>query len=748
MRRSCRTFAILASVVLLAASRADRTGQIDGAEFATLGPRVLPVDKRPDDSRLEPLKTLNGYFPFSPPKTRDEWEERAERVRRQVQVATGLWPMPEKTPLNAAVYGKVERDGYTVEKVYFESYPGHFVTGSLYRPKGATGKLPGVLCPYGHFRDGRFNELTPKELAAEIANKAERFEVSGRYPLQAYPVQLARMGCVALQYDLEGYCDSVQIPMSVAHNHSEPRPQMDTPHDWGFFSTQAELRLQSIMGLQTYNSIRALDFLCDVADADPDRLGVTGASGGGTQTIILCAIDPRPDVAVPAVMVSTAMQGGCTCENCELLRIDTGNVEFAGLFAPKPMSAIAAHDWTRELATKGGPELQQLYALLGATDNVQIKPFLQFEHNFNYVSRGAMYEWMNKQLKLGVNEPVVEEDFVPLSRAELSVWDEKHSKPIGGEDYERSLLRTMTGDSQRQLAKLAPHDQKTLASFRHVIGGAWDILIGRGMSKPAEIEFEQVDETVRHEQFLQKKGLLRYKPAHEEVPIIVLQPRGETRRTALWLDPAGKAALFDGDGAPKPTVLKLLENGVQVVGLDLFGQGEFLPDGGMLTKTRTVSPEKKVAAAYTFGYNRAVFAERVHDVLTAASYFRGDDQPLGVVDVVGLNGAGHWAAAAKAIAGKAIDRAVVDTAGFRFVNVTSTDDPDFLPGAVKYDDVPGLLSLCAPAEIWVADAGWAQHRPEIVEAVYQAAGAPAAITWYTGPPDELAATAVQWLLRN
>ena len=173
-----------------------------------------------------------------------------------MQVATGVWPLPEKTPLNAVVYGKVDRDGYTVEKVYFESYPGHFVTGSLYRPKEAMGKLPGVLCPYGHFRDGRFNELTPDELKKEIANKAERFEVGGRYPLQAYPVQLARMGCIAFQYDLEGYCDCVQIPMSVAHTHAEFRPQMDTPQNWGFFSTQADLRLQSIMGVQTYNSIR------------------------------------------------------------------------------------------------------------------------------------------------------------------------------------------------------------------------------------------------------------------------------------------------------------------------------------------------------------------------------------------------------------------------------------------------------------------------------------------------------------
>src|SRR5262249_9313439 len=206
-------------------------------------------------------------------------------------------------------------------------------------------------------------------------------------------------GCIAFQYDMEGYDDSVQIPLAVAHSNATPRPQMNTLRDWGFFSVQADLHLQSIMGLQTYNSIRALDFLCQLPDVDPDRLAVTGASSGGTQTWMVCAIDPRPAVAVPAVMVSTAMQGGCTCENCELLRLNTGNVEFAALFAPKPLCAIAANDWTKELATKGGPELRQLYDLLGTHDNLQIKPFLQSPHNFNYVSREAMYAWMNTHLK-------------------------------------------------------------------------------------------------------------------------------------------------------------------------------------------------------------------------------------------------------------------------------------------------------------------------------------------------------------
>ena len=263
--------------------------------------RVLPPGKLPDDSRLGPLRDQNAYFPFTPPKLRDEWTDRADHLRRQVLVATGLWPMPEKTPLHAEIYGKVDREGYTVEKVYFESYPGHFVTGNLYRPKDVSGKVPGVLCPYGHFPNGRFFESTPEQAQQQINDKLqpEKFEATAQHMVQAYPVQLARMGCIALQYDMEGYCDSVQIPMDVAHNYNRTRPEMDLPHDWGFFSTQADLRLQSIMGLQTYNSIRTLDFLCELPEVDPDRLAVTGASSGGTQTVMVCAVDPRPQRRSP-----------------------------------------------------------------------------------------------------------------------------------------------------------------------------------------------------------------------------------------------------------------------------------------------------------------------------------------------------------------------------------------------------------------------------------------------------------------
>src|SRR5262249_50960152 len=279
-----------------------------------------------------------------------------------------------------------ERDGYTIENVYFASYPGFYVTGNLYRPKGAAtavaGKDPAVLTPDGHWKGGGFFTRTDEEARRQIGEGAEEALEKAEYPERARCAMVARLGYVVFYYDMVGYADSQQIE-----------------HREGFTDAEAELRLQSFMGLQTWNSIRALDFLLSLPDVDPARIGVTGASGGGTQTFILYAVDDRPAVAFPAVMVSTAMQGGGGCENCSYLRVGTGNIELAGLFAPKPLAMSAANDWTIEIEKKGLPELKKLYAMLGVEDKVAARCWPQFGHNYNQVSREMMYAWFNKHLQ-------------------------------------------------------------------------------------------------------------------------------------------------------------------------------------------------------------------------------------------------------------------------------------------------------------------------------------------------------------
>ncbi|MFO0901484.1 MAG: acetylxylan esterase [Pirellulales bacterium] len=682
-------------------------------------PRVLPEGKTPADVRLQPPKDLDGYFPFQPSPTPEAWKKRAEELKRHMFVALGLWPMPQPTPLNPVIHGKVERDGYTVERVYLESFPGFFVTGSLYRPVGRSGKLAGVLCPHGHWADGRFYDTGKAAVLQDIVNGAERFEEGGRSPLQARCVQLAKMGCVVFHYDMIGYADSQQLSFDLAHRFAKQRPEMNTPENWGLYSPRAEAHLQSIMGLQTYNSIRSLDFLLSLPDVDASRIGVTGASGGGTQTFILGALDPRPAVSYPAVMVSTAMQGGCTCENCSLLRIDTGNVEFAALFAPKPLGMSAADDWTKEMGTKGFPELKKHYQMLGAPDNVFLKPTLHFGHNYNYVNRAAMYAWFNKHLKLGQSEPVVEGDYKRLSREELTVWDAQHPTPPSGPEFERKLLRYWTEDAQKQLAALVPSDATSLVRYREVVGGAVASLIGRSLPASADVEYEQTQK-VDQGSYLRMAGLLKNKSKGEELPMVFLHPKSWNGRVVVWLSGQGKASLFQDSDQPRADVQEMLANGASVVGVDLLYQGEFLADGKPLEKTPRVKNTREFAG-YTFGFNSTVFARRVHDVLNVLAFVHGHKDKPQRVDLVGLEGAGPIAAAARAVAADSVQTLAVDTQGFRFAQVDDLHDPNFQPGGAKYGDVPALLALGAPGQAIVAGEGTA--APDLIKRVYEAAGA-------------------------
>jgi dienelactone hydrolase len=703
--------------------------------------RAWPKGKLPNDRRLEPLKDLDGYFPFTPQATREDWNSRSPRVRREVAVALGLWPMPERTPLNLVIHGKIEQPDYTIEKVYFESIPGFFVTGNLYRPKGRSGRLPGVLCPHGHWKNGRFMDWGGEEVRKQIARSEERFEEGGRSVLQSRCVQLARMGCVVFHYDMIGYADSGQISESIAHGFSKQRPEMNTIENWGLFSPQAEAHLQSVMGLQTWNSIRALDFLLGLPDVDSKRIGVTGASGGGTQTFILCALDDRPTVSFPAVMVSTAMQGGCTCENACLLRVDTGNVEIAALFAPKPLGMTAADDWTKEMPMKGFPELQKHFEMLGVPDNVMLSPLLQFQHNYNYPSRAVMYGWMNKHLHLGLNGPIVEKDYHRLTAAELTVWDEQHQKPPGGPEFERKLLRWITDRDDKILARCEDSPER----FRETYGGALDVIIGRNLSTAGTVTFTE-QRAVDRGAYRETVGLLRNKTYGEEIPVLFLKPKQPRSHAIIWADAQGKEGLFsEGAGGKrrlKPAIQKLLNRGVTVIGMDLLFQGEFLADGQAVTRSRKTKNPRE-AAAYTFGYNRALFAQRVHDVLSVIALAKTELPALKRLDLAGLNGAGAWVAAAKAQAGDAVTCAVLDTRGFRFANVADIYDVNFLPGGAKYGDLPGMLALGAPGKLWLAGEG--AEAPALVKRMYGAAGAMQNITITSGarPRDD---EAVEWLL--
>lgn len=647
---------------------------------AGIGPRALPEGKTLEDVRLGPLLDLDGYFPFRVPERREEWAVRSERVRRQILVTLGLWPMPTRFALNPVIHGRRDMGDYTVEKVYFQSAPGFYVTGTLYRPVGRTDLVPGVLAPHGHWANGRFMDQGVATVRREIVAGAERFEEGGRDVIQARCVTLARMGCVVFQYDMPGYADSQQLSMGLTHGFARQRPEMNDPEHWGLYSPQAEGHFQSVMGLQTWNSIRALDFLESLPEVDRSRLAVTGASGGGTQTFILGAIDPRPAVVFPAVMVSTAMQGGCTCENASGLRVGTGNVEFAALFAPRPQGLTSANDWTLEMPTKGFPQLRRLYELLGAGDKVMLRHLPHFGHNYNYVSRASMYSWFNRHLGLGLPEPIVEEDFRRLTREDLTVWDELHPAPKGGDEFERDLVRWWTFDARALLAEAARSEE----GRRAVIQPGIDITLGRTLSEVGPVAWEM---TVKNERdgYLEMAGLLKAGDRGEAVPVVFLHPRAPRGITTVVPTATGKAGLYTGDGTLRPEIRTMVANGETVVGLDLLYQGESLTDGQPLERTRRVANPRE-AAAYTFGYNHTVFQQRVHDLLTALAFVRHHENAPRRIRLKAAAGAGHWAACALAVSGGTVEDGGIEVGDFRFAGVRDLHSPEFVPGGAKFLD--------------------------------------------------------------
>lgn len=636
------------------------------------------------DIRTQPPKDLNGYFPFSPPSSLSEWETRKDYVRRQILVSQGLWPMPTKTPLNAVIHGKVDCGEYTVEKVYFESVPGFYVTGSLYRPKKVKGKVPAVMFAHGHWQDARLSLTPPEKVRAEISTGGERFEKGGQSMFQSLCVQLARMGCVVWQWDMLSDSDSTQIPREVVHTFAKQRPEMNTTENWGLFSPQAESNLQSIMGLQTLNAVRGLDFVLSLPEVDPERTAITGASGGGTQTMLLAAIDDRIKLSFPCVMVSTAMQGGCTCENASLLRINTGNVEFAGVFAPKPQGMNTANDWTKEFSSKGFPDLQKLYTTYGKKDNVFLLRGEHFPHNYNAVTRSAFYTFVNKHFKLGFPSPVIEQDYEPLTKEQLTVWDDQHPAPKKADpEFERKLLKWLTDDAAKQLATAEPT----------ILKQGVEVTIGRTYEKAGEVEWSLKDKQDRGDH-LEMTGTLANKTYGEELNVTWLYPKQWNGRAVIWLDDKGQAGLKNDE------VAKLVKGGATVIGVDLLFQG-----GEPITQTRLVKNPREFAG-YTHGYNHALFAQRVHDVMSIVSFLRNakvgaHENPKTVCLAAFGEQTGPIAVAARALAGEAVDRAAVDTHGFRFGKILDYRDPMFIPGGSKYLDLPGFVKLNGDLALWI-----------------------------------------------
>ncbi|MCM2370219.1 alpha/beta hydrolase family protein [Aporhodopirellula aestuarii] len=291
--------------------------------------------------------------------TVEEWQHRAERIRTQILRGIGLDPLPPRTPLQAIVKNQRTYDGYTVESVAFESTPGFFVYGNLYRPIDGPQRQAGVLCPHGHWRGTEGGRFRPDH--------------------QQRCATLARMGATVFSYDMVGFGDSEHL--GWRHEH----PQ--------------------VFALQTWSSLRAVDFLESLANIDPGRIAITGASGGGTQVFVLTAVDQRIRVAAPVTMVSAHFFGGCDCESGRPIHmtaeLETNNVEIAAVCAPRPMLVVSVGgDWTKNTPEVEFPYIKNVYELFGKASLVENVHLADEAHDYGESKRQAVYAFFAKHLGL------------------------------------------------------------------------------------------------------------------------------------------------------------------------------------------------------------------------------------------------------------------------------------------------------------------------------------------------------------
>jgi uncharacterized protein len=327
----------------------------------------------------------------------EDWEGRAALIRKQILKGSGLEDLPEKSPLNPVIGVKRTFDGYNVRNIAFESLPGVFVTGSLYTPGDEESFLPGILSPHGHWTDpgntGRYRPDAQKRFAA-----------------------MARMGAMVFAYDMVGYGQLAEYGWE--HDH----PQA--------------------LKLQLLNSIRSVDFILSMG-SDPERIAITGASGGGTQCFLLTAIDDRVKVSVPVVMVSAHFFGGCICESGMPVHkapgFQSNNVEIAALAAPRPMMLVSVDgDWTRNNPEVEFPHIRHIYGLYGKPGMVENIHLKNEGHGYDYNKRLAVYPFLAKHLDLDLDRAVnadgtLNENGITIEDQEaLYPFTEKHPFPAYG----------------------------------------------------------------------------------------------------------------------------------------------------------------------------------------------------------------------------------------------------------------------------------------------------------------------------
>lgn len=473
-------------------------------------------------------------------KTAEDWKRRQAEVRRILEEIVG--PFPEKTPLNPRVLGRVEKRGYRIEKLVFESRPNFFVTACLFLPSGGSGPRPAILNVIGH---------------TDIAFRAPSY--------QQLLLNLVQKGFVVLAMDPIGQGERLQYYDPQLGRSLVGRPTQEH----SYLGKQCFLVGSSAAHYFTWDGIRAIDYLVSRPEVDPARIGVTGISGGGTQTSYVAALDERVLAAAPTCYIcgfqrlleSIGPQDAEQNFNRGLARgID--HADLLEVRAPRPtlVTATTRDFFSIQGARETVAEARRAFEALGAPDHLSL---VEDDHVHGYTRkiREAIYRFFQEHLRHPGNP--AEEEVELLSREELRVTPTGQLIDSLGGQTVYTLNRLQGRERFRELEQRRQHPEQHLSQVpsrvREISGYQPPEpvagVVFRGRYRRAGYVIEQY--------VMEGKGIL---------PFLFFLPEGVPRPPALlYLHPQGKSAAAEPGGELE----QLAREGYAVLAPDLSGCGEW-----------------------------------------------------------------------------------------------------------------------------------------------------------------------------
>lgn len=600
--------------------------------------------------------------------SKDQWETLRPRYRREYLYMLGLWPMPEKSPLKATVTGTLEGDGYVVDMLHYQSTPGLYVTGNLWRPaKVEPGeRLPAVLYVCGHSFCGRNGNKTA---------------------YHSHGLWFARHGYVCL------VLDTLQLGEIAAIHHGTYRENRWWWHSRGYTSA----------GVECLNGIRGIDYLVGRADVDPQRIAVTGISGGGAATFWIAAADERVKVAVPvsgmadlpSYVSNRVVNGHCDCMflyntyEWPWTRIAALIAPRAMLFANSDADAIFPMDANQRVINR----LERVYSLYGASDLVD--SFVSIgDHAYRQDIRQAAYRFINTHLK---NDPRIVEDSEvdiptgPRDKREYSIDPVKLRVFATDADLPKDELNTTIDRHFVPMAKVEPPTKGTFDGWKTTLTAALRDVTFRPLPEPIPAA-EPLEQDKPQQWWLSPEPGIRVRlrsltnPARATRILLVVQD-ADAGETLDWLDRVRE---------PDDAVYVLAPRGV----------GE--------TRWTRKNPPNYVERSHVL-LGRTVDGGRIRDVVAVAKYLRDKHQGAVPVHLCGRRGAAILAAYAALHEGR--------IAGVTAINPPAShmdsEAPQLL-NVLRVCDIPDVLGMLAPRPLTIHGqaADW-----EKVSRIYSAADA-------------------------